>query len=51
MNWWLITAYAVFFVGFSAYALRMALRQKDLDRRVEQLRSRLDEDSPSESRD
>lgn len=48
MNWWLITAYTVFFVGVSAYTFLMSQRQKDLDRRIEELRNRVGERNPEE---
>ena len=45
---WLVAAYSAFFVLFFAYTFRMSLKQKDLDRRIEDLKARLEErrDSP-----
>lgn len=45
MNWWLVSAYIVFFGGIGAYALYMGLKQKDLDRRIAQLRERMEPDN------
>ena len=42
MNWWLVTAYIVFFVGVSAYTFLMSQRQKDLQRRIEELKDRVE---------
>ena len=44
MNWWLVAAYTVFFVGISTYTFLMSQRQKDLDRRIEELQNRVEED-------
>lgn len=43
MNWWLIAAYILFFAGVSAYTFLMSQRQKALDRRIHELRSRVEE--------
>jgi len=43
MNWWLVTAYTVFFVGVFTYTFLMSQRQKDLDRRIDELRNRVEE--------
>lgn len=40
---WLVAAYSAFFVIFFAYTVRMSLKQKDLDRRIDELRNRLEE--------
>ena len=48
MNW-LVAAYSAFFVLFFAYTIRMSIKQKDLDRRIDELRRRLEEDPDSES--
>jgi CcmD family protein len=40
MNWWLVSAYCVFFGGVGAYALYMGQKQRELDRRIAQLRDR-----------
>jgi CcmD family protein len=50
MNWWLVAAYTVFFVGFSGYTYLMGQRQKDLDRRIKELLSRLDDDRSDSAR-
>ena len=42
MNW-LVAAYSVFFTGIFAYTLMMSRKQKDLDRRIEELRSLIKE--------
>ena len=42
-NWYLVVAYCGFFVLFFAYTIRMAAKQKNLDRRVEELKARLEE--------
>jgi len=44
MNWWLITAYAIFFVGLAGYTILMSQRQKGLDRRLEDLKHRIDDE-------
>jgi CcmD family protein len=38
MNW-LVVAYSVFFIAIFGYTLMMSRKQKDLDRRIEELRS------------
>ncbi len=40
---WLVAAYSAFFVIFFAYTVRMSLKQKDLDRRIDELRNRLED--------
>ena len=44
MNWWLVTAYSVFFGGLGAYAAYMGMKQRELDRRIAQLRDRMEKD-------
>ena len=45
----LVAAYSAFFVLFFAYTVRMSIKQKDLDRRIDELRTRLEEDQDSDS--
>ena len=45
----LVAAYSAFFVLFFAYTVRMSIKQKDLDRRIDELRPRLEEDQDSDS--
>ena len=40
---WLVAAYSAFFVIFFAYTVRMSVKQRDLDRRIDELRNRLEE--------
>jgi CcmD family protein len=47
---WLVAAYSAFFVLFFAYTIRMSLKQKDLDRRIDELRIRLAETDDSDTR-
>jgi CcmD family protein len=42
MNWWLVAAYTVFFAGFSGYSFVLSQRQRDLDRRIHDLKNRID---------
>jgi CcmD family protein len=44
MNWWLVSAYCVFFGGLGVYAVYMGMKQADLDRRIAQLRDRMEKD-------
>ena len=46
---WLVAAYSAFFVLFFAYTIRMSIKQKDLDRRIDALRTRIDENQDSDS--
>ena len=46
MNWWLIAAYTVFFAGIAGYTLMLSQRQKDLDRRIEDLKNRVRDRKP-----
>ncbi len=47
---WLVAAYSAFFVIFFLYTIRMSLKQKDLDRRIDELRTRLSETDDSDPR-
>lgn len=47
-NWYLVVAYCGFFVLLFAYTLRMAARQRRLDRRIEELQSKLEKDPDRE---
>ena len=40
---WLVAAYSAFFVIFFSYTVRMSMKQKELDRRIEELRRRLED--------
>ena len=42
-NWYLVVAYCAFFVFFFAYTVRMSAKQRSLDRRVEELKARLED--------
>lgn len=44
MNWWLVSAYCVFFGGLVLYAVYMGTKQHELDRRIAQLRDRMEKD-------
>ena len=46
---WLVAAYSAFFVIFFAYTVRMSRKQKELDRRIDELQSRLVDRSDSSS--
>jgi CcmD family protein len=47
---WLVAAYSAFFIIFFAYTVRMSSKQKELDRRIDELRSRLEEREETENR-
>jgi len=46
---WLVAAYSAFFVLFFAYTIRMSIKQKDLDRRIDELRTRLEDNQDSDT--
>jgi len=46
---WLVAAYSTFFVLFFAYTIRISFKQKDLDRRIDELRERLEETTDIDS--
>ncbi len=46
---WLVAAYSAFFVLFFAYTIRMSIKQKDLDQRIDALRTRIEENQDSDS--
>ena len=46
---WLVAAYSAFFVLFFAYTIRMSIKQKDLDRRIDELRTRLEDDQDGDT--
>jgi len=41
---WLVAAYSVFFVLLFAYVARLGLRQKDIERRIADLRRNVESD-------
>ncbi len=48
MNWWLVGAYSAFFLILFGYVARISSKQKNLDRRIDELRARLEEGEESD---
>ncbi len=44
MNWWLVSAYSLFFGGLGVYAVYLRMKQRELDRRIVSLRDRIEKD-------
>ena len=48
MNWWLVSAYSAFFLILFGYIVRISSKQKNLDRRIDELRTRLEKGEESD---
>lgn len=49
--YWLVAAYSVFFILLFAYTARLALKQKDIERRIADLRRNVDAHKNRERQD
>ena len=48
MNWWLVSAYSAFFLILFGYVVRMSGKQKNVDRRIDALRAKLEKGHESD---